>query len=89
MYNVNHRYAICLKFGDKFLLPALQSKKIYSYIVLSFRHLLSFNLTYFCNKEISKETPLVIQTINFTIESLVFENRHLTVAHFISDIKLS
>ena len=34
-----------------------------------------------------KETPLTIETINFS-ESLAFENRHLTGAHSISDIKL-
>ena len=33
------------------------------------------------------ETPLVIETINFTTESLGFQNRHLNGAHSFSDIK--
>ena len=35
-----------------------------------------------------KETLRVIETFNFTIESLVFQNRNLNAAHSISDIKL-
>ena len=31
---------------------------------------------------------IVIETINFTIESLAFQNRHLNSTHSISDIKL-
>ena len=34
-----------------------------------------------------KETPLVIEIINFKIESLAFQNRQLNRAHSISDIK--
>ena len=36
-----------------------------------------------------KETPLVVETINFTIESLAFQDRHLNGALSISDIKRS
>ena len=35
-----------------------------------------------------RETSLVTEIINFTIETLVFEKRHLNGAHSISDIKL-
>ena len=35
-----------------------------------------------------KETPLVIEIINFAIKSLVFQNRFLNGACFILDIKL-
>lgn len=35
-----------------------------------------------------KRTPLVTKEINVTIESLVFQNKHLNGAYFISDIKL-
>ena len=35
-----------------------------------------------------KETPLVTETINFTIDSLASQNRYLNGAHSISDIKL-
>ena len=34
-----------------------------------------------------KETPLVVETINFTIESLAFQDRHLNGALSIWDIK--
>ena len=34
------------------------------------------------------KTPLVIETITFTIESSVFQNSHLNGAPSISDIKL-
>ena len=35
-----------------------------------------------------KETPLVIETNNFTVESLGLQNRQLNGAHSVSDIKL-
>ena len=35
-----------------------------------------------------KETPLVIQGTNFTIELLALQSRHLNGTHSISDIKL-
>ena len=35
-----------------------------------------------------KETPLVIETIKFTIESLAFQKRRLNGAHSISDTKV-
>ena len=35
-----------------------------------------------------KETLLVIEIINFTIESLAFQSSHLNRAHSIWDIKL-
>ena len=53
IYNVNHHYVIRLKLEDKLLttlnklalvqkkVSALKSKKIYFYIAVSFRHLLS------------------------------------------------
>ena len=37
---------------------------------------------------VSKETPPVIGTVNFAIESIVFENRLLNGAHSISDTKV-
>ena len=55
IYKVKHRYAIRLKFGDKFLtsliklvLPVKASicstvEEIYFYIVVSFQHLLSLS----------------------------------------------
>ena len=51
--DIKHRHAICLKFQERFFtslsmlgfkpkpVSALQSKKIYLYIVVSFWHLLS------------------------------------------------
>ena len=36
-----------------------------------------------------KETPLVVETINFTIESLAFQDRQLNGALSIWDIKRS
>ena len=49
---------------------------IYIYIAVTFRHLfLLSNSTYFYSS--MKKTPLVIETINFAIESLAFQNRHL------------
>ena len=35
-----------------------------------------------------KETPLVIEIVNFAVESFVFQYRLLNGTHFISDIKL-
>ena len=55
IYNIKDRYVICLKFGDKSLtflaklvlegklVSSLQSKKIFFYIIVSFRHLLSLS----------------------------------------------
>ena len=97
--NVKHCDAIFLKSGDRFVtsltmlglnqkpVSALQSKKIYFYIVVSFRHLLSlsyFNL--FLEKGLShKEIWLVTEIVNFVIESLVFQKG----SHSILDIKLA
>ena len=36
-----------------------------------------------------KETPLVVEFVNFAIQLLIFQNRLLNDAHSISDIKLA
>ena len=94
--NEKRRHAICLKFGDRFFTSLTMLwreevsiyatvKKIYFYIVVSFRYLLS--LSSICQCLPHKET-LIKENVNFTIESLVFPNRLLNGAHSISDIKL-
>ena len=70
-------------------LLAPQSRKIYFYIVVGLRHLLSLSLSDIFNKDLyRKETLLVIEIINFTIESLALPNRHLNGDLSISHIKL-
>ena len=96
IYNVKHRYAIRLKFEEKFLSSltrlVLELKgSIYSTIkenLLLYCKFSAFcwschNLTYFYDKDYHKETPLVIETISFTTESLVFQNKHLNDVHSI------
>ena len=102
IYNVKNRYVVSLSFGGKLLtsvtktdskrksVSSLQPKKIYFYIVVDFQHLLllsKFNI-FLQQGFYSKEIPLVIETINFTTESLTIQNRHLNGAHSISDIKI-
>ena len=36
----------------------------------------------------TKKTPLVTETVNFTLELLAFQSRHLNGAHSISVVKL-
>ena len=75
---------ILLKFPNfHMVVSALQSTSILSYVFGV------CNLTNFYNKVcIKKKTPVVIETINFLIESLAFQIRHFDGAHSISDIKL-
>ena len=68
-------------------LSALQSKKIYFYIVVNFRRLLLLLLSNILTKGLSpKETPLVTEVVNFETELLVFENTILNCADSVSDI---
>ena len=92
----------CLKLGDKFVtsLTNLQFEAKASicstikenlYIDVSCRHLLLMSLSdIFVAKQslYHKEKPLVIETMDFRIESLVFQNNHLNSAHCISDINI-
>ena len=54
IYNVKHRYAICLKFGDKFLIPltklVLEAKASICSTIKENLLLYHHNLTYFYNK---------------------------------------
>ena len=96
--NVKHSNTINLKFEDRLFslnMLGLESKASINSIIRENLHLhcrkfsafvVPVNLTYFNNKGSHKETPLVI--VNFAIQSLVFQNSLLNVAHFISDIKV-
>ena len=87
--NVKYCYAIPLKFGDKFLISPMKlvlkvEANICSTIKETLLHLLllSYNLKQGLYHE---QIPLVIETINLTIESLDLQNRHLNGA-YIEDI---
>ena len=96
LYNVKHRYAICLKFGGTFL--ASLTKLVFQ-VKTSIYSTIKENLLLYCRTFSAfvvsiwhlyhKETLLIKETINFTIESTGFQNRHLSNAHSISDIKLT
>ena len=87
IYNVRHCYPIHLKFGDKVIAQRESKYLLYNQRKSTFILLYVFgicccchNLTYFYNKVHNhKETLLVIEAINFTIESSAFQNRHLTM----------
>ena len=77
IYNVKHHCVIHLKFGDKFLTSLTK-------LVLKAKVSICSSIKKF-------HFYFVIETINFAIESLALQNRHLISkigAHSISDIKL-
>ena len=100
IYNVKHHYAVHLKLGDKFLTSLTKlvfqvKSSICSTIIgnlllycLKFSAFIVVvkNLAYFYNKACI--TIRNTACINFTIESLAFQNMHLNSAHSISDINL-
>ena len=94
IYNVKKLYAIRFKFGDKFLIFLT---KLMLQVKVGICSAVKEHLLLYCLKFspfvvvvviYHKETPLRIETINLTIESLSFQNRHLNGDHSISDIKL-
>ena len=91
--NVKHCYVMRLKFGDKFLTSL--SKLMLETIATIKENLLLFLCKFstfvpliFWQGLYHEESSLVIETINFTIVWLAFQNSHLNGAHPISDTKL-
>ena len=101
IYNVKHRYAILLKFGGKFLTSLIKCMLEAKTSICS---TVKENLLFYCRKFSAfvvvvivqhifitrpvSQTPLAIESINVTTESLAFQSRHLNGAHSISDLKL-
>ena len=78
IYNVKDRYAIRYASLTKLV---LESKAIICSTIKKFTFILLqiFGIYFRCHN--NNETPLAIETINFTIESLAFNTRHLNGAH--------
>ena len=92
--NLKHRHAIYLKFGEKFSTSLTKSvlkgkasicSTIKKNLLLYYRTFSEFVVVVIFNILLQ---PLAIETINFTTESLAFQDRHLNGAHSISDLKL-
>ena len=83
--NVKYCYAIPLKFRDKFLISRMKLVlKVEANICSTIKETL-LHLLFLWQGLYHEQIPLVIETINLTIESLDLQNRHLNGA-YIEDI---